>query len=91
MSKMQIINIQTQTAQAREMEAGDVFRTVGYDGEDWYMRVNAAGFIAKGSAIKNIEERDDILVVQLPAGIVHYLKGDTKVRQSRKSEFKVLV
>ena len=64
---------------AQALEIGDVFRTVGYDGPDVYLRVEATGYLSNSTTVIDAVARNRVLAVQLGKGSVSILKGSTEV------------
>lgn len=71
------------------MNVMEVFRTVGYEGNGWYMRVDPVGFLTNSKTVQESLARGKILVVNMATGTVHIIKGDIPVERAGSAKLTV--
>ena len=87
--KYQSIPVIKPCVSAKWMKPMELFRTVGYDGLGWYMRITPTGFLTKSRTVKENMERDNIFVVDISTGKFAILDGDVMVVRAKTATLTV--
>lgn len=72
-----------------DMKLCELFQTVGYNGNSYYMRVNMAKEMLTSSIVKSYISRGYVPVVDLGNGLFNYIKGDILVTRVESAELNV--
>ena len=70
---------------ANTMKPLELFRTEGYEGLGWYMRITPTGFITNSKTIKENTARHNVFVVDISTGKFAIIDGNTYVIRAKEA------
>lgn len=89
MAVIQLSNSKGTLDFVRDIAYMEPFRTKGYEGTDWYIKVKAPEYFLRSSIFKDKVTADYHLVVQIESGTVSFIKGNLPVTVSRFAKMRI--
>lgn len=89
MARLELNNSDTKKTTVASVSAMEPFRTVGYEGVDWYIKVYAPPYFNNSSIFKEKALRNQVLVLCIPLGTLSFIDAAQEAVVSKSATLSI--